>query len=168
MRVARIGRTTISWFFTITTGATTSFGRASSTSAPTVFMLILSEYRYEHSIELIICWDHSFEDHISKIDCLFFDTESRILCNTKFKIVCWILFCFNTNKVTECIAIERCTYRCLKIGELFSWSDKDDFHKNFCRNTTHYNIKFWEISTIFLEIQDFTMNIETYLLLIHR
>lgn len=168
MRVARIGRTAISRFFTVTTGATTSFGRASSTSAPTVFALILSEYRYEHSIELIVCWDHSFEDHISKFNRFFFDTESRVLGNTKFKIVCWILFCFNTNKVTECIAIERCTYRCLKIGELFSWSDKDDFHKNFCRNTTHYNIKFWEISTIFLEIQDFTMSRENYLLLIHR
>ena len=167
MRVARVGRTTISWFFTITTGATTSFGRASSTSAPTMFMLILSEYRYEHSIELIVCGDHSFEDHISKIARLFFDTESGILCNTKFEIVCWILFCFNTDEISECIAIERCTHRYLKIGELFSWSDKDDFHKNFCRNTTRYNIKFWKISTIFLVIHDFITNIFYCFLYIH-
>ena len=159
MWVTGVSGATISWCITLTTGTTSSFCRAGTTSSTAVFMFILSKYGYEHSIKLIICGNHTLKDHISKLYCFFLDAESRILRDTKFEIVRWILLYFDANQITECIAIEWCTYRCFKIGELLSWSDKDNFHSflvevelSIVSNFEKFQLFLWFIAYLPIEL----------------
>jgi hypothetical protein len=92
-------------------------------------ILIITEDRNEHTLDILIWWDFTLEYHIAEFDRFLLDCESRIFSDTEFHLVGCIVCEFYLHGIRESEFCESLIDESLEIFEFCTRTHELDDHK---------------------------------------